>query len=97
MTDSFEITHQSHAGHGRYLIRLDSGATAEMDYIVRGPDLRDFNHTFVPDEFRGSGVAGQLMARAIADARAQGFRIIPTCSYVAAQFLRHPAWADLKA
>ena len=68
-----------------------------MTYRVTAPDLRDFNHTFVPEVFRGTGVAAKLMTRAIEDARAEGFRIIPTCSYVAVQFRRHPEWADLKA
>ena len=31
----------------------------------------------------------------IADARSHGFRIIPLCPYVRAQYRRHPEWADV--
>ena len=33
----------------------------------------------------------------VADARAEGFKIIPRCSYVMAQARRHPAWSDVLA
>jgi hypothetical protein len=33
----------------------------------------------------------------VANAREEGFHVIPQCSYVVAQFQRHPEWADLKA
>ncbi|MEE3217561.1 MAG: GNAT family N-acetyltransferase [Pseudomonadota bacterium] len=38
-----------------------------------------------------------MVAALIADARSENFTIIPSCSYVAAQFDRHPEWADLRA
>jgi predicted GNAT family acetyltransferase len=46
---------------------------------------------------RGQGVAQVLVEALVADARAQGFKIVPQCSYVAALFRRHPEWADLLA
>ena len=64
---------------------------------VRRDGARDAEHTLVPAELSGRGVAGKLVEALIADAREQGFRVIPTCSYVAAQFRRHPEWADLLA
>ena len=97
MSENLSITRETHDTHGRYVVRMQSGEEAEMTWAVRAPGIRDFNHTYVPEVFRGSGIAAELMARAVADARAEGFRIIPTCSYVAAQFRRHPDWADLKA
>ena len=45
----------------------------------------------------GRGVAGKLVEALIADARAQGFTVVPECSYVAAAFKRHPEWSDLLA
>lgn len=97
MTEDTKIVHETAARHGRYVVRMPDGAEAEMTYVIVSEDVRDFNHTYVPDIFRGSGVAAKLMARAVADARTQGFRITPSCSYVAAQFRRHPEWADLLA
>jgi uncharacterized protein len=54
------------------------------------------DHTAVPDTMRGLGVAGALVARLIADARAAGQRIVPLCPFVRAQAQRHKAdWADV--
>jgi len=55
------------------------------------------DHTGVPPEYEGRGIAARLVKRAIADAREEGFKITPLCSYVVAQFRRHPEWADLRA
>ena len=53
------------------------------------------NHTYVPDELRGGGVAGQLVKTAFEAARSAGVKIDPQCSYVAVYFERHPEYADL--
>lgn len=52
-------------------------------------------HTGVPEEMAGLGVGQALVERLIADARAEGFRIIPLCPFVKAQYQRHPEWADV--
>jgi len=46
---------------------------------------------------RGTGAAMVLVKHMIADARAQGFKIIPICAYVAAQYGKHPEWRDVMA
>jgi hypothetical protein len=38
-----------------------------------------------------------LVDAMVADAREQGFKVGPACSYVAAKFDQHPEWADLRA
>jgi len=54
------------------------------------------DHTGVPDSMRGQGVAGALVRRLIADARAKGQRIVPLCPYVRAQAMKHrDDWADV--
>lgn len=54
-------------------------------------------HTLVPPEIAGRGIAALLVEALIADARELGFKVIPACSYVAAQFKRHAEWTDLHA
>ncbi len=52
------------------------------------------DHTVAPESLRGSGAAFALVEHMIADARAQGFRILPLCPYVRGQYRKHPEWAD---
>ena len=59
--------------------------------------VRTAEHTLVPRAIGGRGVAGKLVEALVRDARAQGFKIDPQCTYVADAFTRHPEWADLKA
>jgi phosphotransferase system enzyme I (PtsI) len=54
-------------------------------------------HTFVPKELRGKGLAGQLARAALDEARRQGWRVIPHCSYVDSFIKRNPGFADLLA
>jgi hypothetical protein len=51
----------------------------------------------VPEALRGRSVGAALVARAVGDARAEGLRIVPQCSFAAAQFDRHPDWQDVLA
>lgn len=80
---------------GRYVIDLAPGAEAEMTYRKEGDGPMVITHTGVPPEFEGRGIAARLVNKAIADARDEGFKITPVCSYVVAQFKRHPEWSDL--
>ena len=50
------------------------------------PIVMDITHTLVPEAFRGQGVAKVLVDAAVAYARANGMKVKPTCSYVAAYF-----------
>ncbi|PWK64954.1 GNAT family N-acetyltransferase [Aminobacter sp. AP02] len=80
---------------GRYVIRAPGGDEAEMTFTKVGEDLLIIDHTGVPDSFRGQGAGLRLVTRAVDDARAAGKKIIPLCPFAAAQFRRHPEWADI--
>lgn len=54
------------------------------------------DHTLTPVPLRGRGIAGALVERLVADARREGFRIVPQCPYVLAQFEGHPDWSDVR-
>ena len=87
------ITREVSGPKGRYVIRA-RGDEAELTWSVSTPQLVIADHTFVPDSFRGTGAGLALVTRLVADARAEGFRIMPLCPFVTAQRLRHPEWAD---
>ena len=67
-----------------------------LTWVKRG-DTRVADHTLVPGEIGGRGIAAMLVEALVADARSQSFKIDPQCSYVAAAFKRHPEWTDLLA
>lgn len=98
MSDT-EITvlREDGATRGRYVAYLAPGFEAEMTYRKAADGTITIDHTGVPPEYEGRGIAAKLVNKAIADAREEGFKITPLCSYVVAQFRRHPEWADLRA
>lgn len=97
MSEELLVEQEETNGRGRYVIYLPDGTEAEMTYQRRDANTIIADHTGVPPQHRNLGVALKLMEAAIADARATGSKIVPHCSYVVAQFRRHPEWADLKA
>nr|WP_314257492.1 GNAT family N-acetyltransferase [uncultured Devosia sp.] len=98
MTDSeLTVLREDGATRGRYVIKLAPGFEAEMTYRKAEDGTITVDHTGVPPEYEGRGIAAKLVNKAVADAREQGFKIMPVCSYVVAQFRRHPEWADLHA
>ena len=72
-----------------------SGGTAVLAYTPAGSDVIELYSTYVPPADRGRGIAARLAQAAVEYARAEGFRIIPSCWYVAVWLRRHPEYADL--
>jgi uncharacterized protein len=92
------ITHEDDGDRGRYVASVaGSEETGHLDWLARGGEVRVATHTIVPPAIGGRGVAARLVEAMVADAREQGFRIDPRCSYVEAMFRRHKDWADLRA
>ncbi|MGB7373427.1 GNAT family N-acetyltransferase [Pontixanthobacter sp.] len=84
-------------GSGEYHAHIDgTKAIGRLTWVRRG-DARAAEHTLVPREIGGRGVAAQLVDAMVADAREQGFKIVPECSYVARKFAQNPQWSDVKA
>ena len=96
--DTITMTHHESSRGGEYRAHTEGGTHAgELTWRDGGQDVRIADHTGVPTDMQGKGIAGMLVDALIADAREHGFKIVPACSYVAAQFKRHPDWADLRA
>ena len=96
MTD-VTVTHREHDGKGAYYARVEGSRHMGRLTWVEEDGVRVAEHTIVPREIGGKGVAAKLVEALIADARAQGFKVKPACSYVAKKFDKHPEWADVKA
>jgi len=73
------------------------GKTAYITYRELDPQLLELDHTYVPHERRGGGIASQLTVRALEYAREHGFRVVPSCPFVAAYIERHPEYRELRA
>ena len=58
--------------------------------IERMTGVMSIDHTHVPAPLEGRGIAAALVAATLAHARAQGLRVRPVCSYVAAYMRRRP-------
>lgn len=86
------VTHNSVAR--RFELRVGDAALAFLSYKF-GPDHVNLDHTFVPDEFRGRGIAEKLVRAALHEAHRRGWRIIPRCSYVSGFIDRNPEFGDL--
>ena len=91
---SIDIEHDPVAG--RYYVELD-GTAAYLDYRQVDDQTRDFTHTYVPKALRGRGLAGKIVRFALEDSRAQGIKVIATCSFVADTIQRDPSFADIVA
>lgn len=98
MHQTITITHSESESRGRYEARVeDREGSGELTYSRVSPTKIIADHTGVDESLRGTGVARALVERLIADARRDGIRIVPQCSYVLAQFRRNPDWSDVMA
>ena len=96
MGQAITITHSQSESRGRYEARVEGVAgSGELTYTRVSPTKIIADHTGVDDSLRGTGVARALVDRLVADARRDGIRIVPQCSYVLAQFRRNPDWSDV--
>lgn len=81
---------------GRYEARVaGKDATGELKYRKLGVGAVVAEHTGVPQALRGNGIATALVERLVDDAKKEGFKIVPACPFVKAQFDKHPEWSPL--
>ena len=98
MSKAITITHSESESRGRYEAHVAGmDGAGELTYSRMSPSRVIADHTGVDDSLRGTGVGKALVERLVADARNQGLQIVPLCSFVKAQFQRHPEWSDVLA
>jgi predicted GNAT family acetyltransferase len=90
---SYPIQHDAAAG----LFTADvAGGRGLLQYRLKDGVMK-IVHTEVPPELSDHGIAAELMRTALETARANGWRVVPACSYARAYLQRHPEYADLLA
>lgn len=76
----------------RYELEID-GALALAEYRLDN-GVATFFHTETPPALQGRGVASKLIHAALTEARARGWKIEATCSFVVAYLKRHPEFVE---
>lgn len=77
----------------RFSTRVED-VQAVLDYRI-DDGFMVIEHTGVPSEIGGRGIAGELVRAAFEHARSEGWRVRPACSYAAAWVQRHPEYGTL--
>lgn len=54
------------------------------------------DHTLVDENYGGQGIAGQLVAEIVKQARERGLKIMPLCPFAKKEFDRRPEYADIR-
>lgn len=82
-------------GHGAFYITDGDEQLGEMVVSILGSNLT-VNHTGVSAKAEGKGYAKKMLNAMVDHARTNTLEVIPHCSYVLAQFKRHPEeYADV--
>ena len=85
-----DVTYSESDTNGRFGGSVRGFASAaELTVSKVTPKLVIADHTYVPDEPRGRGLAQTLILHLIADTRAKGQRIVPLCPFVRAYAQQH--------
>ena len=72
----------------------EGGHVVFADYR-REPGVLVISYVEAPPELRGTGAAGRLMEGVLAQARSEGLKVRPLCSYAAAYIRRHREHHDV--
>src|SRR3954471_22563822 len=85
-----------HIRQNSVLHRFEMDVPGGMAFAVYrlADGVMTFTHTEVPVALRGRGIGSQMMDGVLRNVRAQGFKVVPRCSFVADFIARHPAYAD---
>ncbi len=82
--------------NGIFWVDLEQGLKAKLTYTLDG-NVMSINSTKVPEELQGRGCGKIMMEAVLPEVEAQGFSVIPVCSYVVHYFNKNPQWQHLLA
>ena len=92
MTEELTVEHDAVAKRFRVTLQ---GYEAVLMYRQSGREI-DLYHTYVPEVFRGRGIAEKLCKAAFEYAKANQLTVVPSCSYISDAYLkRHQEYEPL--
>ena len=92
------IQRQDYKTRGTYVATIPGvHGIARLNYKRERPGLIIAERTEWSDTMKDTGAPLALIARMVEDARREGVKIYPLCTYVADQRRAHPEWADVFA
>jgi predicted GNAT family acetyltransferase len=91
MTSGFTVINDTY--HLAFVVDLD-GEQATIDYRYYKHDIA-FLHSYVPEHFRGKGVAKALAETALTFARKENKKIMLYCPFMSKYVREHPEYHDL--
>lgn len=92
-----EIKHNETERGGEFVIEENGNRAAEMTYTKAGENKISIDHTFVEHDFRGEGIAKDLVAEGVKYARENNLKIIPLCPYAKTTIEKTPEFQDVLA
>lgn len=92
LTTTLAVTHN--AKLQQFEAQIGDASLAFLHYKHEGEHVI-LDHTFVPNELRGRGMAANLVRAALNEARKLRWWIVPRCTYVARFIEQNPEYADL--
>ena len=95
MSDTAAVRVRHLPDRRRFTADVAAEGDAVLAYEEVGGGTFDLQHTVVPPEARGRGVAAALVRAAVDHARAHDLKLVATCPYVATWLERHPGEADV--
>ena len=73
------------------------GQVSYLSYSMLDASTVDFTSTYTAPPLRGRGIGARIVEHALQWADAQGYRVVPTCWFVAEFVERQPQWQHLLA
>ncbi|WP_266204544.1 GNAT family N-acetyltransferase [Pontibacter kalidii] len=89
----YEILHEEK--YQQFTAKLGQDEEAEIAYARPEEGVLDLTHTYVPEAYRGTGLAQELINAALEYARQHHLKVIASCPAVKKHIARHPEHQDL--
>ncbi len=83
------VTVRDNRATNRYEVLSGGEVAGFAEYALRGHEIALFN-TEIAGRFDGQGLGSILAEAALADARARGLKVVPTCEFIAGHIRAHP-------